>query len=112
MEITGRWIKDEEGYMDFDNPQIQRLYEVITDQYYQIIEQYVNDHDEEYAALKARERGYFMITDYKEINGKEEFATTYITPAYTMDLWYDTNPETGKREYKKGFVRISSEKKV
>lgn len=108
MKLTGKWTKDEDGYMEFDDYQVQRLYEVITDQYYAIVNQYLDEHDEEYANLKAKEKGYKMFTDYKEINGREEFATTYITPAYIMDLWYETDPETQKRNYKKGFIKIVS----
>jgi hypothetical protein len=47
-----------------------------------------------------------MITDYKTIDDKEEFATSYATPNYEMDLWYESDPITGKRDYNKGYLRI------
>jgi len=49
-----------------------------------------------------------MVNNYKIIAGQEEFATTYQTPAYVLDIWYETDHVTGKRVYDKGFIQISS----
>jgi hypothetical protein len=106
MELKGKWTKDEDGYMTFDDNQLQRYYEAITEQYFKVYDRYLEEHDEEYANLKAREMGYKMITDYKTIDDKEEFATSYATPNYEMDLWYESDPITGKRDYNKGYLRI------
>ncbi len=110
MELRGKWTKDlEEGYMDFSLSQLQRLYEAITDEYHQVYNECLQRYDDDEAAQReARSRGYEMLTDYKTIDGDEEFATSYTTPAYRMDLWYQTDPRTGKRVYDKGFIRISS----
>lgn len=108
MEMKGIWTKDlEEGYMEFSTPQLQRLYEAITEEYYQVYNQCLERYDDDEAAQReARRRGYEMLTDYKTIEGREEFATSYSTPSYTMDLWYQTHPRTGKRVYDKGFISI------
>ncbi len=108
MELQGNWTKDEEGYMEFETSQLQRLYETITDSYYQVYNGYLEElDDEDEAFYKAQEEGYEMITDYKIIGGNEEFATTYHTPSYVMDLWYNVDAETNKRNYNQGFLRIS-----
>ena len=107
MELKGWWAKDEEGYMDFETEQLQRMYEAITDQYYQVYNRYADSFDdEELAQEKAGEEGYRMVTDYKAIEGKQEFATSYTTPSYQMDMWYETDPISGKRLYDKGYLRI------
>ena len=93
MEIEGKWSKDSEGYMEFETAQLQRLYEAITDQYHQVYNNYLNDFDDEEAASeKALEEGYKMQTDYKTIHGVNEFATTYTTPSYVLDVWYVWDP--------------------
>ena len=63
--------------------------------------------DEEEAHYKPLEDGYEMVTDYKEINGQNQFATTYKTPAYELDIWYETDEYTEKKVFDKGFIRIS-----
>ncbi|MFC5272174.1 hypothetical protein ACFPIB_16285 [Adhaeribacter terreus] len=109
MEMQGTWTKDEEGFMDFETSQLQRLYEAITDQYHQVYNRFLEEFDdEEEAHNKALATGYEMITDYKEINGTTEFVTTYKTPVYTADIWYETDAFTGKKVFDKGFIRISS----
>ncbi len=109
MEIQGRWEKDDEGFMEFETPQLQRLYEVVTDQYYQVYNRWLDEwDDEEVATEKARSDGYEMITDYKTIDGNKEFATTFRTPSYTMDVWFEWDPVAQKRVYEKGFLRILS----
>lgn len=109
MELQGRWTKDEEGYMDFDKPELQRYYEAATDKYHQVYNNFLDEYDDEDEAFyKSRSAGYEMITDYKTINGKEEFATTYITPSFLVDVWYETDEITNKRVYGKGFIRICS----
>lgn len=109
MEIQGTWKKDPENFMEFDNYQLQRLYEAITDQYHKVYNHYLDAlDDEEAASLQARKEGYQMITDYKTINGTEEFATTYTTPSYIMDIWYEFDEISRKRIYEKGFIRINS----
>lgn len=109
MEIQGKWTRDpEEGFMEFDNAQIERLYEIITDQYHQVYNRYLDAlDDEEAASLQARKEGYQMVTDYMMINDIEEFATSYRTPAYQMDIWFELDEISGKRIYEKGFIRIS-----
>ena len=108
IEIQGAWTKDEEGFMEFETSQLQRLYETITDQYHHIYNQFVAElDDEEDAFYKAQEAGYEMITDYKEINGQNQFATTYKTPTYELDIWYETDAYTCKKVFDKGFIRIS-----
>lgn len=107
MEIQGKWSKDEEGFMEFETYQLQRLYEAITDQYHQVYNRYLDRFDdEEVASLEARKEGYEMVTDYKIINGEEEFATTYKTPAYLMDVWYEFDADRNKRIYERGFMKI------
>jgi hypothetical protein len=109
MEIQGTWIKDEEGFMEFETSQLQRLYETVTDKYHQVYNQFVAElDDEEDAYYLALEKGYEMITDYKEIAGATEFVTTYKTPAYTADIWYETDDITGRKVFDKGFIRICS----
>lgn len=107
MEIKGHWTKDEEGYMDFEPASLQRYYEIITDQYHQVYNRYLEEFDdEEEAHYKALEEGYEMITDYKDIAGVNEFVTTYKTPSQVLDIWYGQDPETGKKSYDRGFIRI------
>jgi len=109
MTIQGTWIKDTEGFMEFSLSSIQRLYETITDTYHQVYNQHLDElDDEEDAHYQALADGYEMVNDYKTINGQEEFATTYHTPAYVMDIWYEIDDFTGKRIYDKGFIRINS----
>ena len=108
MEIQGTWFKDEEGFMEFETSQLQRLYETVTDSYHHVYNQFLEElDDDEDAHYKALEAGYEMITDYKEINGQNEFVTTYKTPAYTVDVWYQTDVYTSKKVFDKGFIRIS-----
>lgn len=110
MEIQGKWTKDEDGFMHFETPQLQRMYEVVTDQYHQRFNQYLDElGDEELASAKALVNGYAMVTDYKTIDDEEQFATTYTTPTYSMDIWYELDKISNKRIYEKGFVRISNE---
>ncbi|MEJ8802954.1 hypothetical protein [Pontibacter sp. H249] len=107
MKLKGWWTKDEEGFMEFETSQLQRMYEAVTDSYHQVYNQYLDElDDEDEAHYKALADGYEMITDYKLIEGAEEFATTYITPYYIADIWYGVNEETGKKEYSKGFIQI------
>jgi hypothetical protein len=109
MEIQGKWTKDEDGFMDFEPSQLQRLYEVITDRYHQVYNRYLDElDDEEQANLKALGDGYKMVTDYKIINGKEEFATSYTTPSHDMDIWYEQDPFSHKKDYNSGFIRITT----
>lgn len=109
MEIQGTWTKDEEGFMEFETSQLQRLYETVTDKYHEVYNRYVEElDDEEEAYYKALEEGYEMVTDYKMIAGVNEFVTTYKTPAYVADIWYVTDEYSGKKSYDKGFVRICS----
>ena len=110
MKMEGTWRKDpEEGFMDFSSSQIQRQFEQITHQYYQVYNRCLDElDDEELASEEARNEGYAMITDYKEINGTREFATTYRTPAYEMDIWYEFDEISQKRIYERGFIRIVS----
>lgn len=110
MEIQGKWSKDEEGYMEFETYQLQRLYEAVTEQYYQVYNRYLDEFDDEEAAsLQARKEGYEMVTDYKTINGTEEFATTFKTPAYLMDIWYEFDADRNKRIYERGFMKITGQ---
>ena len=97
MELQGTWTKDEEGFMEFETSQLQRLYESVTDLYHQVYNHYVNEFDDDEAYYKALEEGYEMVTDYKEIDGVSEFVTTYKTPAYTADIWYETDEYSGKK---------------
>ncbi len=106
MEIQGTWTKDEEGYMTFNSSQLQQYFEQITNQYHRVYNRYANEYDDEIAFLKAREDGYTMVTDYKIIEGNEEFATSFTTPAFKLDMWYETDPYSGKRDYNRGFIRV------
>jgi len=94
--------------MQFDTPELQRLYEVVTDKYNQVYNYYLSEHDEDDAYYKALDDGYELITDYKTIDDNQEFATTYITPAYNMDIWYGFDSISNKRVFDRGFIRISS----
>jgi len=94
--------------MTFETPELQRLYEMVTDSYYRVYNRYLEAlEDDDEAYYKALEDGYEMITDYKTIDGNNEFATSYITPAYIADVWYGFDEETSKRTYSNGFIRIS-----
>ena len=107
MKKQGTWRKDEEGFMEFETSQLQRLYETVTDSYHHVYNQFLEEtDDEEEAHYKALEAGYEMITDYQEIDSVNEFVTTYKTPAYTLDIWYETDAFTGKKRFDKGFIRI------
>lgn len=109
MEIQGKWTKDSDGYMEFEDSRLQRYYELITDEYYHVYNGYLDELDDEEAAhSRARKEGYQMLTDYKTINGSREFATTFITPSYTLDVWYDFDPERNKRVYERGSMKVSS----
>lgn len=109
METQGTWTKDEDGYMEFSNSSVQRLYEAVTDSYYQVYNYYLDElDDEEEAHYQALAEGYEMVNDYKTIAGQEEFATTYRTPAYVLDIWYEIDEFTRKRIYDKGFIKITS----
>lgn len=111
MELEGKWSKDEEGFMEFENYQLQRLYEAITDQYHQVYNRYLDEFDdEELASLEARKEGYEIVTDYKTIHGEQEFATTYKTPTYLMDMWYEFDADRKKRIYHRGFMMITDRK--
>ena len=107
MEIQGTWAKDEEGFMEFETSQLQRLYESVTDSYHQVYNQLVDEFDDDEAYYKALDAGYEMVTDYKEIDGINEFVTAYKTPAYKVDVWYGTDEYTGKKVFDKGFIRIT-----
>ena len=110
MELQGTWTKDEEGFMAFEPPQLQRLYETVTDSYHHVYNRYLAEtDDDEEAHYKALADGYEMLTDYKEINGKTEFATTYKTPGYMADIWYETDAYSGRKRFDKGFIRIRRE---
>jgi sulfur relay (sulfurtransferase) DsrC/TusE family protein len=106
MELSGKWAK-EDTYMEFYPSDLQRYYEAIIDQYHykfnQLLDQYL---DEEIATTKARDEGFQMITDYKMINQVEQFATSYRTPNWEMDLWYEIDSKTGKRDYNKGYIQL------
>lgn len=109
MESQGWWTKDDEGFMEFESSQLQRMYEAVTDRYHQVYNNFLDEYDDEDEAYyRAKESGYEMITDYKTIDGVNEFATTYITPDYDVDVWYGVDDETGKKVYDKGFIRIRS----
>lgn len=94
--------------MAFETPELQRLYEVVTDSYHRMYNRCVEESDDDEAYYKALEEGYEMVTDYKIIDGNEEFVTSYSTPAYIADVWYGFDAETGKKVYSHGFIRISS----
>ncbi len=107
MEIQGAWRKDEEGFMEFETSQLQRLYESVTDNYNRVYDQYLEElDDDDDAFYQAQAAGYEMITDYQEIAGVNEFVTTFKTPAYIADIWYETDEYTGKKVFDKGFIRI------
>lgn len=107
MNLQGTWEKDKEGYMNFNPPELQRYYEVITEHYHQVFNKYLDESgDDEIASSKAREEGFRLVTDYKTIEGKEEFATSYYTPSWEMDLWYEKDPVKQKRIYDKGYLQI------
>jgi hypothetical protein len=109
MEIEGQWTKDSDGYMEFDNSRLQRYYELVTEGYYQVYNRYLDELDDEVAAhTSALQEGYEMLTDYKIINGSREFATTYITPSYILDVWYAFDAERNKRIYERGSMKLSS----
>lgn len=107
--MEGKWTKDEEGYMAFYPSELQRMYEAVTDKYHQVYNNYLEQYDDDDEAYyKALNDGYEMATDYKIIEGKEEFATSYTTPQYVLDIWYELDEFTSKRIYDRGFIRISS----
>jgi hypothetical protein len=107
MELRGQWTKDEEGFMDFDPSSIQRYYEAVTDRYHQVYNRYLEElEDDEDAYFKALEDGYEMVTDYRDIDGQNEFVTTYTTPSYVLDIWYGLDPVTEKKVYDRGFIRV------
>ncbi len=108
MEIQGKWEKDEEGYMAFEPAELQRLYEAVTDKYHQVYNRYLDEFEDDDAYYKALEDGYEMVTDYKSIDGEQEFVTSYTTPAYVLDMWYDFDEATQKKVYNTGFIRIRS----
>ncbi len=112
MELQGTWLKDEEGYLTFSDLPLERYYEAITSKYHQVYQQFMDElDDEEEAHEQTLAAGYNMITDYKMINGQEEFATTYHTPAYELNIWYELDDYTQKRVYDKGYIKISSKSK-
>ena len=99
--------------MTFETEQLQRLYEAVTDSYHRVYNRYLEEtDDDDEAYYKALEDGYEMVTDYMTIDDKEEFVTSYRTPAYVADVWYETDEDTGKRVYKQGFIRIRSKKET
>ncbi|MBC5993531.1 hypothetical protein [Pontibacter cellulosilyticus] len=108
MDLQGWWTKDEEGYMEFETSQLQRFYEAVTESYHRVYNSFLDENDDDDEAYyKALERGYEMVTDYKTIDGISQFATTYNTPEYLVDVWYGVDEETGKKVYNKGFLRIN-----
>ena len=96
--------------MHFETGQLQRYYELITDQYYAAYHRFLAeaDDDEDDAYYRAREAGYELITNDKELNGALEFATTFVTPTYIADVWYKKDSVTGKKMFDNGFIRIKS----
>jgi hypothetical protein len=107
MRTTGWWTKDEEGFMEFETSQLQRMYEAITEQYHAVYDQHLQEtQDDELAHEQALQEGYEMLTNTKLINGEEEFATSYITPTFVLDIWYEKDPYTQKRVYYKGFIQV------
>lgn len=108
MEIQGTWKKDEEGFMEFEPAELRRLYEAVTDRYHQVYNRYLDAFEDDDAYYKALEDGFEMVTDYKEIEGEQEFVTSYSTPSYVLDMWYGFDEETNKKVYNKGFIRIRS----
>ncbi|GAB3197687.1 hypothetical protein ABID22_000787 [Pontibacter aydingkolensis] len=93
--------------MEFETSQLQRIYEAVTAKYHQVYNQYLDEFDDDEAYYKALEDGCEMVTDYKTIDGTQQFATTYITPDFVADIWYNVDKETGKKVYDNGFIRIS-----
>ncbi|AMM52482.1 hypothetical protein TH61_16615 [Rufibacter sp. DG15C] len=107
MLTKGWWTKDEEGFMEFETAQLQRLYEAITEQYHAVYEQHLHEtQDEELAHENALQEGYEMVTNTKLINDEEEFATSYITPTFVLDIWYEKDAYTQKRVYDKGYLQV------
>ena len=106
MEQQGKWTKDEDGFMAFYPPELQRYYEAITDRYHQVYNRYLEDFDDDEAYYKALAEGYEMVTDYKTIDGESEFTTTYTTPAYVLDIWYELD-HNNRRIYDRGYIRIT-----
>jgi hypothetical protein len=107
MEIRGQWTKDEEGFMEFDPPSLQRYYEAVTDRYHQVYNHYLEQlDDDEDAYFKALADGYEMVTDYQDLDGHNQFVTTYKTPSYVLDIWYEVDPVTEKKMYDRGFIRV------
>ena len=107
MELQGTWTRNEEGYMDFETSQLQRLYEQITNDYHAVYNRLLEElDDEDDAFYQAQSAGYELITNDKEINGKPEFTTTYHTPAYLVDIWFKTDSFTGKKMFNQGYIRI------
>ncbi len=92
--------------MAFDPPELQRYYEAITDRYHQVYNRYLELLEDDEAYYKALEDGYEMVTDYKTINGASEFATTYTTPAYVLDIWYELD-HNNRRDYTRGHIHIA-----
>ena len=108
MELSGKWTKNEDGYMEFDSYELQRNYEAITDRYHQVYNHYLEENEDDDAYFMALDDGYKMETDYKIINGSEEFTTTYTTPTHIVDVWYEFDELKKKKVYERGFVRIRS----
>jgi hypothetical protein len=109
MELQGTWIKDEDGYLTFSESTLERYYEMVTTKFHQVYNQFLEElDDDEEAHEQTLSAGYEMVTDYKLINDQEEFATTYHTPAYVLDIWYELDDYTQKRIYDRGFIRVSS----
>ena len=95
--------------MAFETPELQRLYEAVTDSYHRIYNRCLEETDDDDEAYhKALDAGYEMITDYKTVDGNLEFVTSYSTPSYIADVWYGFDEETGKRAYDRGLLRIRS----
>ncbi len=93
--------------MTFEPSELQRLYEAVTDSYHRVYNRYLDEEDDDDEAYyKALADGYEMVTDYKTIDGNEEFVTSYITPDYVADIWYDFDEYSNKRIYTSGFIRI------
>ncbi|MFT2009326.1 hypothetical protein ACMA1I_11680 [Pontibacter sp. 13R65] len=108
MEQEGRWTKDEDGFMEFYPSELQRIYEAVTDQYHEVYNRYLEEFDDDDEAYyKSLDDGYEMITDYKTIDQEEQFTTTYVTPSFELDIWYEVDVNTKKRVYDKGYIRVS-----
>jgi hypothetical protein len=107
MELQGTWTRTDEGYMDFETSLLQRLYEQITDDYHAVYNRLLAElDDEDDTFYQAQAAGYELITNDKEINGTPEFATTYLTPTYMLDIWFKTDRFTGKKMFNQGYIRI------